>query len=92
MTEQTLLPPPDPPAEPLSRHQLPLGGMSSRGSTVWVFSILAAAIFYLWQYPSTLGENTGEASALHELDQRLADIALGLITSSNDPRRILAKS
>ncbi len=77
MTEQTLLPPPDPPAASVTAPT-----PARRNVVPWFYAlgflILASAIFYLWQYPGTQGENTGEASALHELDQRLADIGARL--------------
>ena len=38
------------------------------------FLVLAAAIFYLWQYPSAPGEAAANASATHAVEQRLADM------------------
>lgn len=91
MTEQSLLPPPDPPPTASVTTPTP----ARRNVVQWFYAlgflILAAAIIYLWQYPSTLGENTREASALHELDQRLADIGARLDRLEQQPPPDLGK-
>ena len=92
MTEQSLLPPPDPPPTASVTSPTP----ARRNVVQWFYAlgflILAAAIIYLWQYPSTLGENTREASALNELDQRLGDIGARLDRLEQQPPPISAKS
>jgi hypothetical protein len=76
MTEQPLLPPPDetPDPEPVFVAPKP----PRRDPVPWLyglgFIILAAGIFYVWQYPNTPGEPTGEASAVQAVEQHLADI------------------
>jgi hypothetical protein len=74
MTDQTLLPPPDPPSEPLVTPPNP----PRRNFVPWLyglgFLILAAAIFYLWQYPSMPGEPPHEASEFQTIADRLAEI------------------
>jgi hypothetical protein len=76
MTEQPLLPPPDetPDPEPVVVTPRP----PQRNLVPWFyglgFLILAAGIFYVWQFPSTPGEPPGEASAVQAVEQRLADI------------------
>ncbi len=78
MTEQTLLPPPDPPPTASATTST----AARRNVAPWFYAlgflILAAAIFFLWQYPSTSSDIANEASALHQLDQRLADIGARL--------------
>ncbi len=91
MTEPTLLPPPDPPPATSVTAPTP-----ARHNVVpWFYAlgflILAAAIVYLWRYPGTLGETTGEASALHELDQRLADMQARLGHLEQQPPPDLSK-
>jgi hypothetical protein len=91
MTEETLLPPPD----PLPAASITAPTPTRRDVVPWFYAlgflILAAAIFYLWQYPSTRSETTGEASALHELDQRLADIGARLDRLEERPSADLGK-
>jgi hypothetical protein len=91
MTEQTLLPPP----APTSTASVTTPTTARRNVVPWFYAvgflILASAIFYLWQYPSTLGEITGEASALHELDQHLADIGVRLDHLQQQPSTDLGK-
>jgi hypothetical protein len=74
MTDQPLLPPPDEMAEPLAVAPVP----ARHNLVPWLyglgFLILAAAIFYLWQYPNVPNEAVGDASATHALEQHLADI------------------
>jgi hypothetical protein len=74
MTEDTLLPPPAqapdasfvPPKTP-RRDLVPwLYGLG--------FLVLAAAVFYLWQYPGTPSEPAADVSAAQAVEQRLADI------------------
>ena len=72
MTEQSLLPHPDePPASTVVPPPAP-----QRNLAPWLcglgFLVLAGAVFYLWQYPSTLDETHRNAAATQALDQRLA--------------------
>jgi hypothetical protein len=91
MTEQTLLPPSDPP---------PIASVTTRTTArrnvvPWFYAlgflILAVAIFYLWEYPTSPAETAGEASALHELDQHLADIGARLDHLEQQPLPDLGK-
>jgi hypothetical protein len=54
------------------------GNRPGRDVAPWLyglgFLVLAAAIFYLWQYPGTLGEPADDKSAIQAVAQRLADI------------------
>jgi hypothetical protein len=74
MTEQSLLPPPEEAPEATAAAPKP----PPRDLVPWFyglgFLILAAAIVYLWQYPSTPADNTGAVSALQTVDQRLTDM------------------
>ena len=74
MTEQPLLPPPDEAPEPLPRA----AKKPQRDVVPWLyglgFLVLAAAVFYVWQYPSMPNEPTPDASAIQAVEQRLADI------------------
>ena len=74
MTDQPLLPPPDEPSEPIPVAPKP----PQRDLVPWLyglgFLVLAAAIFYLWQYPSMPADATDNASAARAVEQRLADI------------------
>jgi hypothetical protein len=91
MTEQTLPPPPDPP--PAASVTAPT--RARRSVVPWFYAlgflILAAAIFASWQHPRTSGETTGEASALPELHQRLADIGARLDHLEQQPPPDLGK-
>jgi hypothetical protein len=74
MTETPLLQPPDPaPSLPA-----PPGNQPRRDVVPWLyglgFLVLAAAIFYLWQYPGTPNEPADNASAIQAVAQRLADV------------------
>jgi hypothetical protein len=55
------------------------------------FFILAAGIFYLWQYPSTPSESVGNASASHAIEQHLADIDERLTRFEHRPTTDLGK-
>jgi hypothetical protein len=74
MTEQPLFPPPDDVHEPPVVESKP----PRRDLVPWLyglgFLILAAAIIYLWQYPSVPEETTASASSLHNMEQRISDI------------------
>ena len=48
---------------------------------------MAAAIFYLWQYPSMPGEPAGEASAVHDIEQRIVAIDSRLSRLEQRPAR-----
>jgi hypothetical protein len=72
MTEQTLLPAPDsPPEAPVTAPNPPRHNL-----VPWFyglgFLILAAAIFYVWQYPVSPTEPAGETLTLQSVEQRLA--------------------
>ncbi len=74
MNEPTLLPSPDPtPDVPTAPARQP-----GRDIVPWLyglgFLVLAAAIFYLWQYPSTPSEPPEDKSAIQAVAQHLADI------------------
>ena len=91
MTEPTLLPPPDqPPETPVTSPSQP-----RRDLVPWFygagFLIMAAAIFYLWQYPSMPGEPAGEASAVHDLEQRIVAIDSRLSRLEQRPAPDLGK-
>ena len=74
MTEQPLLPPPEELPEPVVAAPKP----PNRRLVPWLYGLgflaLAAAIFYLWQYPSTSSDTAGDASAKQAIESRLADI------------------
>lgn len=82
MTEQNLLPPPDqvPPPDPAPSAPASPRHHAGRDVVPWLyglgFLVLAAAIFYLWQYPSTPSEPTEDKSAIaiQAVAQRLADV------------------
>ena len=95
MTEQPLLPPPDEaptstgvPPRPPRRDLVPwLGGLG--------FVILAAGIFYLWQYPKLPSEAADDAAAMRSsirtVEQRLTDIDGRLNRLEQRPTVDLAK-
>jgi hypothetical protein len=91
MTEEPLLPPPDPSPDTTVKGPNP----TPRNLVPWLyglgFLILAAAIFYLWQYPTTPAEPPGDASALHAVEQRLADIDTRLNRLEQRPSPDLGK-
>jgi hypothetical protein len=74
MTEQSLLPTPEDPPEPVVVAPKP----AQRDLVPWFyglgFLILASAIFYLWQYPSAPGERSTDVSAIEATEQHIADI------------------
>jgi hypothetical protein len=85
MTETPLLPPPDPePMAPVSPTQ-----ESRRGILPWLcglgFLLLAAAIFYVWQYPNTPSESPDDRLAIQAAAQRLADVDTRLINLERRP-------
>jgi hypothetical protein len=91
MTDQPLLSPPDELSEPVAvapvvaRHDL----------VPWFyglgFLILAAAIFYLWQYPSMPNDAVGDSSANHAVERQLADIDGRLARLESRPSTDLTK-
>jgi hypothetical protein len=91
MTEPTLLPPPDEPQEAPG----PMAKPQRRSPVPWLyglgFLVLAAAIFYLWQYPALPVEASGEAAALQAVQQRLADIDARLGRLEQRPNPDLGK-
>jgi hypothetical protein len=91
MTEQPLLPPPDEAPEPLV--QAPKN--RRRDIVPWLygvgFLVLAAAVFYLWQYPSMPNEPTSEAVAVQAVEQRLAGIDARLTRLEQRPAPDLGK-
>jgi len=91
MTEPPLLPPPDAaPAAPVSP-----GTQSGRDIVPWLyglgFLVLAAAIFYLWQYPSTPSEPADDRSAIQAVAQHLADIDTRLNNLERRPTPDISK-
>jgi hypothetical protein len=87
MTEQPLLPPPNEPPESVvvatktpGRDLVPWFGGAG-------FLLLAAAIFYVWQYPTVPDETVRNASATQLLEQRLAavDARLGRLEQRPTP-------
>jgi len=91
MTEQPLLPPPDESPEPVVTSPKP----PPRDFVPWFyglgFLVLAAAVFYLWQYPSMPGEPPAEASAIQTVEQRLADVDSRLNRLEQQPAPDLGK-
>jgi hypothetical protein len=91
MTDQTLLPPPDEPPEPVVVTPKP----PQRDLVPWLyglgFLVLAVAIFYLWQYPSSPVETTEVPSVMHAVEQRLADIDARLTRLEQRPTADLGK-
>jgi hypothetical protein len=91
MTEPPLLPPPDPaPMAPVSP-----GNRSGWGFVPWLyglgFLVLAAAIIYLWQYPSTPSEPADERLAIQAVAQRLADVDTRLHNLEQRPTPDISK-
>jgi len=91
MTEQPLLPPPNEPTEaPISAPKSP-----RRDLVPWLYSVgflvLAAAILYLWQFPSTPVEPSGDAPARQAVEQRLADVDARLARLEQRPTPDLSK-
>jgi hypothetical protein len=91
MTEQALLPPPDEPPEvsavtPKSPRRDLLPWLYGLG-----FLVLAAAIFYVWQYPGVPGEAPGDASSLQAVEQHLADIDARLAKLEQRPTADIGK-
>ena len=91
MTDQPLLPPPDEPSEPIQTAPKP-----RRRDLVPLFYglgflVLAAAIFYLWQFPSMPGEPPSDSSAVHTAEQHLADIDARLTALEHRPAADLTK-
>ena len=74
MTEQPLLPPPGEEPEPSA----PALSKPQRDVVPWLyglgFLVLAAAVFYVWQYPSMPNEPAPDTSAVQAVEQRLGDI------------------
>lgn len=74
MTEQPLLQPPDEVQEPLVRTPK----NPQRDLIPWLYGIgflvLAVAIFYIWQYPSTSVETASDGSAIQKVEQQQSDI------------------
>lgn len=92
MTEQTLLPSTDEPPEAVALEPQkksrtdPLPLLYGLG-----FLILAAAIFYLWQYPSIPSEASAEANAIQSVQQHLADIDARLTKLEQRPTPDIGK-
>jgi hypothetical protein len=55
------------------------------------FIILAAAIFYLWQYPGMPGETVSDSVASHAVERQLADIGDRLTRLESRPTTDLSK-
>ncbi|WP_428533469.1 COG4223 family protein [Rhodopila sp.] len=85
MTEQTLLPPPDESPEPYA--QAPKN--PQRNLVPWLyglgFLVLAAAVFYLWQYPSAPNQPAPDVSAIQASEQRIAAIEARLTRLEQRP-------
>ena len=81
MTEQPLLPAPDETSGPIAVPQAP----PRRKLGPWLYGLglllLAGAIFYVWQYPNTLGE----ASAMQAIEQHLSDIDVRISSLEQHP-------
>lgn len=91
MTEQPLLPPLQEPPEPIvAAPKAPRLDLIA-----WFyglgFLILAAAIFYLWQYPGMPRQSSDEATALQTIEQHLADIGARLNRLEQQPTPDLGK-
>jgi hypothetical protein len=84
-TEQPLPPPPDAPAEAPDRASNP----PRHDPVPWLyglgFLVLAAAVFYVWQYPSTPTEPAGDAAAIQTLVQRVSEIDARLTALEHRP-------
>jgi hypothetical protein len=91
MTEQSLLPPPDDIPEQVTVAPKP----PRRSLGPWLygfgFLVLAAAIFYLWQYPNLPAEPSATASAIQAVEQHLADIDARLTRLEQRPAPDLGK-
>lgn len=91
MTDQPLLSPPDELSEPVAVAPAP----PRHNLVPWFyglgFLILAAAIFYLWQYPSVPSEAVGDSPASHAVDRQLADIDDRLTRLETRPTADLGK-
>jgi hypothetical protein len=90
MTEPPLLQSPDPAPGPVAPANQP-----ARYIVPWLyglgFLVLAAAIFYLWQYPSTPSEQTDDRSAIQAVAQKLADIDTRLNNLEQRPTPDISK-
>jgi hypothetical protein len=91
MSEQTLLPPPDEAPTPV----LESAEQSTRDLTPWLsaigFLVLAAAIFYVWQYPTQPGRSAAEDAANAVVEQRLTEIDTRLTRMEQQPAPDLGK-
>ena len=74
MTDQQLLPPPEEVPEPVVAAPIP----PQRDMLPWLsalgFVLLAAAVFYLWRYPPIPSDTSANATAIHAVEQHLADV------------------
>jgi hypothetical protein len=91
MTDQPLLSPPDELSEPVTVAPVP----ARHNLVPWFyglgFLILAAAIFYLWQYPSMPSEAAGDSSASQAVERQFADIGDRLTRLESRPTTDLSK-
>jgi hypothetical protein len=91
MTDQPLLSPPDELSEPVTVAPAP----ARHNLVPWFyglgFLILAAAIFYLWQYPSMPSEAAGDSSARQTVERQFADIGDRLTRLESRPTTDLSK-
>jgi hypothetical protein len=91
MTETPLLPPPGAPPEVTA----PAPNPPRRDLVPWLyglgFVVLAAAIIYLWQYPSTSNEPANNTSEIQAIEQRLVDIDARLSRLEQRPVADLGK-
>jgi len=90
MTDQPLLPSPDELPEPVAAASVP----PRHDLVPWFyglgFLILAAAIFYLWQYPS-MQTPAVDSAASHAVERQLADIDGRLTRLESRPTTDLSK-
>jgi hypothetical protein len=91
MTEQPLLPSPDGQPEPVAASSK----APKRYFVPWFYGlgllILAAAIFYLWQYPGVPGQSAEEAAALQAVEQHVGDIGTRLSRLEQRPTEDFGK-
>jgi len=88
MSDQPALPPPDHPDPELP----PTAPRTTRANLVpWLYALgflaLAAALFYVWQYPNTPAETASSVSRIHAVEQRLeaTDTRLGRLEQEPSP-------
>ena len=87
--------PPSPPVDDTPEHVVPVPSPARRDLAPWLyglgFLILAGAIYYVWQDPRTAAETAENASAIHTVQQRVADIDARLTRLEQRPNVDLGK-